>query len=544
MIKNLKCIFISPVYAASSSKCAMLTIYACGDSGSSAASGDHGHAWLTITNCVSYDLQFLSYTIKPGKTMSVSRWGESGFGEGGLYLNLEQMASIGTRPTLYSMMITMDQLEKIEKETPKESKYGDLWDNCTTYSATMWNLVADKSHQISDGPLSIDIPGNVANEIGSWTGSVKASYYNGDPKIKWTDIYFIEKTGELKCVGFSLISPTNLKLNTDEKYKIQVKTKGSEGSIQWSSSNKAIASVDKNGVVSAKQKGTAVITGKYGNATVTVQVSVVKKSLQLSPQKVKLKVGGKRKLIATVSGVSRKVNWSSSNKKVAKVSNGTIKAVGAGSATITATANGISKTCKVTVKAKKSLKLNKSSVTLEKGNTYKLIATVTGMKKSVTWNSSNKKIATVKDGVVTGKGKGTATITAQCGGKTAKCKVKVKKNNGIYHTEKGNVTYENYSSVFDLKATIKDNKLIIQGELAKYIYGNDGMKGGKVSGKKHIFVLSSQARFWGSDGTISKNGFIKASQRYRGDKGILLQISMENGKVAGVGLGPAYALNY
>ena len=196
-----------------------------------------------------------------------------------------------------------------------------------------------------------------------------------------------------------------------------------------------------------------------------------------------------------------------------------------------------------------SLKLNKKQIEIVKGKTYKIVPTVTGMKNSVTWTSSNKRIATVRGGVVTGKGNGTAIITARCGGKTAKCKVKVKKNSGIYHTEKGNVTYEYCPSVFDLKAEIKDNKLIIgiEGKLEKRIYGKYGPMGvQKVSGKKHIFALSSQVRFWGGyvDRSINKNEFIKASQRYKGVKGIMLRISMTNGKVTLVELGPAYSLNY
>lgn len=75
----------------------------------------------------------------------------------------------------------------------------------------------------------------------------------------------------------------------------------------------------------------------------------------------------------------------------------------------------------------KSITLNKEKIEIVKGDKYKLIATVTGMNKTVTWSSSNKKIATVKKGVVTGKKKGTATITAECGGKKATCKVTVKK---------------------------------------------------------------------------------------------------------------------
>ena len=50
-----------------------------------------------------------------------------------------------------------------------------------------------------------------------------------------------------------------------------------------------------------------------------------------------------------------------------------------------------------------------------------------GTMKNVTWQSSKKRVATVKKGIVTGKKKGTAKISAKFGGKTYTCTVKVKK---------------------------------------------------------------------------------------------------------------------
>lgn len=74
---------------------------------------------------------------------------------------------------------------------------------------------------------------------------------------------------------------------------------------------------------------------------------------------------------------------------------------------------------------KKQIKLNKTSITLKKGKTYQLKLKNTS--KKVTWKSTNKKVATVgKKGKVTAKKKGNAVIKAVSGGKTYRCKVKVK----------------------------------------------------------------------------------------------------------------------
>lgn len=72
------------------------------------------------------------------------------------------------------------------------------------------------------------------------------------------------------------------------------------------------------------------------------------------------------------------------------------------------------------------IKLNKSSVSTYIGKTVTLKATVSGTKNKVSWSSSNSKIATVKNGKVTGKKAGTVKITAKVGGKTVTCTVIVK----------------------------------------------------------------------------------------------------------------------
>ena len=71
------------------------------------------------------------------------------------------------------------------------------------------------------------------------------------------------------------------------------------------------------------------------------------------------------------------------------------------------------------------LTLSKTTGTLTVGGTEKLTVT-TNLSGNATWKSSNEKVATVKDGVVTAKAAGTATITASINGKTATYTVTVK----------------------------------------------------------------------------------------------------------------------
>lgn len=70
-------------------------------------------------------------------------------------------------------------------------------------------------------------------------------------------------------------------------------------------------------------------------------------------------------------------------------------------------------------------KLSKTKVSIYAGKNTTL--KITGTKSTVKWSTSKKSIATVTSkGIVTGKNKGTATITAKVGGKKYTCKVTVK----------------------------------------------------------------------------------------------------------------------
>lgn len=280
-------ILISPSYAASSSKCAVLTIYAYGDTGVSSLKNS-GHTWITIRNTSAKEIKFLSYSIKPGETISVSKWDESVYGKGGAYINREQLKCGGTQPTAYSIKITSAQVKKIAKATPAESTYNAIWYNCTTYSTNMWNLVADKEHQISDGILlSADIPGSVAGKIASWDGARQVSY-KGDSRMHWTDVYFISQSGKLKCVDSINISSKSVSLGVDSRKKLTASFKYSEElnkKIKWKSDNKKRAVVNSKGEVIGRGVGSTIITAQYGGIRAKCKVKVVAAALPVSKVK-------------------------------------------------------------------------------------------------------------------------------------------------------------------------------------------------------------------------------------------------------------------
>ena len=73
------------------------------------------------------------------------------------------------------------------------------------------------------------------------------------------------------------------------------------------------------------------------------------------------------------------------------------------------------------------LMLNLAKYLVKKGKKVRLaVKSNFGTMKNATWKSNKKTVATVKNGVVTGKKKGTAKISAKFAGKTYTCTVKVK----------------------------------------------------------------------------------------------------------------------
>ena len=211
-------------------------------------------------------------------------------------------------------------------------------------------------------------------------------------------------------------------------------------SVIWKSSDETVATVTEDGKVKGVKIGTATITCTSSTGlSATCKVTVGKITLSQTEMSV-----GKGKMMALTATVSpstladKSVMWKSSDETVATVTaEGEVCGIKIGSATITCTAvaTGWSVTCKVNVK-KGSVTLDKTVVSILKGNSLKLKATVyptTLEDKSVTWESSDTRIATVSStGMVEGINVGTATIicTSNVTGLNTSCQVIVTASSG------------------------------------------------------------------------------------------------------------------
>ena len=157
------------------------------------------------------------------------------------------------------------------------------------------------------------------------------------------------------------------------------------------------------------------------------EAALVKVTVTLDKTSATIYTGKTVTLKATSNDTAKTVTYTTSNKAVATVSStGVVKGVKAGTAVITANCGNATATCKITVKAP-SVKFAKKSAVVYKGKTATVKATLAGV-SSVTYKSSNTKIATVnsKTGTVKGIKAGTVTITATSGKLKATYKLTVK----------------------------------------------------------------------------------------------------------------------
>ena len=230
-------------------------------------------------------------------------------------------------------------------------------------------------------------------------------------------------------------------------------------SVSWSSSNPAVAVVDKYGVIDAVGRGKAIITvvsrdGTNRKATCEVTVNgegvneeVKVSRIRLNAPSKKIAAGKKVKLTAVItpSNASNKaLIWRSGDAKIATVdNNGNVainKKAGGRSVVITATAadgSGVKGTYQITAMKGVVKKVAVSGAkSVKAGKSIKLKAKVTATKKAnkgLKWTSSNKKYATVSSsGKVktykAGKGK-KVKITAKAtdgSGKKASITIKIK----------------------------------------------------------------------------------------------------------------------
>ena len=272
---------------------------------------------------------------------------------------------------------------------------------------------------------------------------IKAYTDNSDIKTVAVESVSLDKTeAVLKEKETVKLNATVLPENADNK------------NVHFTSDNDAVATVDDNGLVTAKKTGTVTITA-VSKADSSIQSKVTIKVLShitdvtVTGPSGTLYTDTKYKFTAKITPDdttdNKTVIWSVSDSNIAQIAkDGTLSFKKAGTVDVIATVKATSSNTvikKLTVTGVKrvinvsSVALDKTTVNLKKGETVKLNATIAPAdadNKEVTYTSSNSAVAKVDNtGLVTAIAPGDAviTVTTKDGSKTATCKINV--NNPI-----------------------------------------------------------------------------------------------------------------
>lgn len=237
---------------------------------------------------------------------------------------------------------------------------------------------------------------------------------------------------------------------TDEK----LAKAASKLTVEWTSSDESVATVDATGMVVAVSAGeadiTASVTDSEMSAVCKVTVKVAAKDITVPDNlDVKLNDGNETTVEATVSPADAtdvKVSYASTDEAVATVDkNGRVQVLQPGECDIVTT---LTQEDKKVVEKKTHIKayyevegitLDKTEGILTAGNTVALNATVLpeeiADETTVTWTSSDEKVATVdENGKVTAIAAGEATITANAGEKSTTYKLTVQAKKVVQNT--------------------------------------------------------------------------------------------------------------
>lgn len=214
----------------------------------------------------------------------------------------------------------------------------------------------------------------------------------------------------------------------------------SNKSVQYSSSDTTIATVNSSGLVKGISAGSVTITANSGDFRITsvgTVPAVIPTSISITPSSVNVNAGRTTTLTPTIlpsTSSNKTVRWSSSNTGIATVNPvGMVTGVGNGTATILAvTVSGeIQGESTVTVSTPVTgISVLPTSVSITVGGTIEIVPTIkppTATNKTVNWTSNNKLIATVNSlGEIRGVKRGSTSVLATAGAYGATIKVVVK----------------------------------------------------------------------------------------------------------------------
>lgn len=200
------------------------------------------------------------------------------------------------------------------------------------------------------------------------------------------------------------LNKTKIELTKGDTFKLKL---SNAKNVKWSSNKKTVATVDKKGKVTAKKKGNAVISAKYLKRIYKCKVKVVE------PKKIET-----NEISETKDNISEQ-NIKTNNTNIA-------------------------------------IALSQTSAIISVADQIALSVSVepSSVANRVIWSTSDEKVATVQNGIVTGVSAGTCIITSSIDNIVANCTIQV---NQAYGSVSGNITY--YYN--DFKGSVPDTGSVV-----------------------------------------------------------------------------------
>ena len=226
----------------------------------------------------------------------------------------------------------------------------------------------------------------------------------------------------------------------------------SGATINWTSSNPAVATVSATGLVTSVTPGITTITASasvginppvIGTSVITVATGPTLTTINVTPASSTLVTGGTQQLVSATldqngAPIAATLNWISSNPAVATVGSttGLVTAVSAGTANVTATSGGVTSnvsTITVVTPVLTSMAISPAAPSVTVGASLQLAAsganqfggamTLTG---TTTWSSNNGAVGSVSiTGLFTALTPGNTVVSATNGSTTASVTITV-----------------------------------------------------------------------------------------------------------------------
>ena len=203
------------------------------------------------------------------------------------------------------------------------------------------------THQITAQRVLGDIPFSVSLTTAIGVDSATAvndTFYAGDLNMKITDLSFTEGV-KLTDASDNVVSKATINLAKQQtNLQLYATPPANAPEIEWSSSEKSVATVDENGLVTGLSAGKTVITAKSGLKSASCVVTVIEREVVVNKPYVILDLSGNKTVnlkLSSSDGSEVNAVWASSDTGVATVENGVVTAVAAGSAVIKAEVDGM-----------------------------------------------------------------------------------------------------------------------------------------------------------------------------------------------------------